>query len=135
MQKEVLHKIHYGHQGMEKCKLRAKSCVFLHNINQDVDQDRLVQLCDACKEHQKMQGAETLMPHEIPVRPWQIVAADLFHFEGSNFILIVDYYSKYPFVRKLNNFSSQDVINTMKQVFGENGIPERIISDNGAHYI
>ena len=81
-----------------------------------------------------MQGAETLMPHEIPVRPWQIVATDLFHFEGSELILNVDYYSKYPFVRKLNNFSSQEVINTMKQVFGENGIPERVISDNGAHY-
>ena len=29
MQPEILQKIHYGHQGMEKCKLRAKSCVFL----------------------------------------------------------------------------------------------------------
>ena len=36
MQPEILQKIHYGHQGMEKCKLRAKSCVFLSDINQDM---------------------------------------------------------------------------------------------------
>ena len=28
MQPEILQKIHYDNQGMEKCKLRAKSCVF-----------------------------------------------------------------------------------------------------------
>lgn len=77
-----------------------------------------------------MQSTETLMPHEIPVRPWQIVATDLFHFDGSNFILIVDYYLKYPFVWKLNNFSSQEVIDMTKKVFGKQGVLERVISDN-----
>lgn len=74
------------------------------------------------------------MPHEIPVRPWQIVATDLFHIEGHKYLLIVDYYSKFPFVRKLKEFSSQEVIKLTKQIFGEQGIPERVISDNGPHY-
>ena len=37
MQSEILQKIHYGHQGMEKCKLRAKSLRFFSNINQDIN--------------------------------------------------------------------------------------------------
>ena len=49
-------------------------------------------------------------------------------------MLVVDYYSKYPLVRKLKNFSSQEIINLTKQIFGEQGIPERLISDNGPHY-
>ena len=81
-----------------------------------------------------MKSVEILIPQEISVRPWQTVATDLFHFDGSNFILIVDYYSKYLFVQKLSNFSSQEVINMIKQVFGDNGITERVISDNGLHY-
>ena len=50
-------------------------------------------------------------------------------------MLVVDYYSKYPLVRKLKDFSSQEIINLTKQIFGEQGILERLICDNGPHYI
>ena len=49
-------------------------------------------------------------------------------------MLVVDYYSKYPLMRKLKDFSSQEKINLTKQIFGEQGIPETLISDNGPHY-
>ena len=49
-------------------------------------------------------------------------------------MLVVDYNSKYPLVRKLKDFSSQEIINLSKHIFGEHGIPERLISDNGPHY-
>ena len=66
MQPEILQKIHYGHQGMGKCKLQAKSCVFWNNINQDMD--KIVQGCVYCQEQQKTQCAKSLKPHEISVR-------------------------------------------------------------------
>ena len=74
------------------------------------------------------------MPHEIPVRPWQIVATDIFNHNMQNYLLIVDYYSKYPFICKLREFSSKEVINIIKQIFAEQGVPEWLISDNGPHF-
>ena len=127
-----MQKIHYGHQGMEKCKLRAKSSVFCNNINQNID--KFVQGCVICQEKQKAQCAESLKPHEISVRPWQIVITDLVQFGRSHYMLVGDYYSKYPLVRKLKDFSSQEIINFPKQIFGEQGIPEGLISNNGPHY-
>ena len=105
MQPEILQKIHYGRQGLEKCKFPAKSCVFWNNIDQDID--KIVQGCVTCQEQQKAQCVESLKPHEISVRPWQIVATDLFQFGRSYYMLVVDYYSKYPQVGKLKDFSSQ----------------------------
>ena len=35
------------------------------------------------------------MPHEVPDRPWQTVAADLFVFGTDKYLVLVDYYSKY----------------------------------------
>ena len=81
-----------------------------------------------------MQIAEILMPHEVPVKPWQIEAIDLFRFDRSNFILSVDYYSKYLFVQRLYAFSNQEVINKTKQIFWEQGVTKRMISDHGPHY-
>ena len=67
------------------------------------------------------------------MRPWQIVATDLFLVGRSHYMLVVDYCSKYPLVRKLKDFSSQEIILT-EQIFGEQGIPEKLISVNGPHY-
>ena len=93
-----------------------------------------MQGCVICQEQQKAQCAESLKPHEISVRPWQIVAMDLFQVGRLHYMLVVDYDSKYPKVRKLKDFSSQEIINLTKQIFGEQGIPERLISDNDPHY-
>ena len=38
---------------------------------------------------------------EIPVHPWTKLATDIFHFESSSYLLIVDYASRFPVVCKL----------------------------------
>ena len=68
------------------------------------------------------------------MKPWQIAVTDLFQVGRSHYMLVVDYYSKYPLVRKLKDFSSQEIINLTKQIFGEQRIPERLISDNSPYY-
>ncbi|XP_072170046.1 uncharacterized protein [Diadema setosum] len=95
----------------------------------------MVQSCDKCQYHQPSQASEPLMQPDIPSRPWEVVATDLFEINGNQWLIIVDYYSKYPFVRKLPDpATSSAVIATMKQIFAEHGIPRTVISDNGPHY-
>ena len=132
MQKGVLETIHSAHQGIEKCKLRARTCVFWCNINKDIE--ALISRCPICQEHQKSQQHETLMPHEIPTRPWQTVGTDIFHYNSDDFLIMCDYYSKFPFIKKLAKMDSQTVVDCTKSVFAEQGIPERVISDDGKQY-
>ena len=42
--------------------------------------------------------------------------------------------SKYSIVRKLNSTKSAAVINHLKSVFAEHGIPETLVSNNGPQY-
>ncbi len=65
-QADILEKIHAGHQGAEKCKLRAKTCVFWHGIGRYIE--HLVEYCHTCQQFQGKQPTESLQPHEIPVR-------------------------------------------------------------------
>lgn len=65
---------------------------------------------------------------------WQILATDLFSLNGTNYLLIVDYYSKYPLIRRLREFSSMEVISFLKQIFAKQGVPERLVSDNSSHF-
>ena len=132
-QQHVLLQLHEGHQGSEKTKLRAKECVFWVGITKDID--TLVKNCPTCQRFQTAQPRETLLQHTVPTRPWQVVGTDLFFFEGDNFLIVADYYSKFPFIRKLPvPCTSQAVVNATKQIFAEQGIPERVVSDNARHY-
>ena len=131
---QILQTIHQGHQGITKSQLRAKAAVFWININRDIEND--IKQCPVCQEYTKSNPPEPLMPHEIPTRSWQVVGTDLFFLDGDEYLLIADYYSKFQFVRKIpkGKSTSGTVINMLKEVFAEHGIPETIISDNGPQY-
>jgi len=76
-----------------------------------------------------------MIPSEVPPRAWHTVGMDLFHLNGHDFLLVADYFSKFPFVRKLGRESSSStVINILKQLFGEFGIPQIVRSDNGPQF-
>ena len=78
----------------------------------------------------------SLQNHEIPTRPWQIIRTDLFHLDGKDYLLVSDYYSKFPFVRRLPiNMTSSTVVGILKELFSEQGIPERVMSDNGPQFV
>ncbi|XP_047484153.1 uncharacterized protein K02A2.6-like [Penaeus chinensis] len=133
MQKIVLDRIHEGHQGITKCQLRAKDCVYWISINRDIED--LVQQCSICQETSRSHTKETLIPHELPTRPWQYVGTDLFHYGGNDFLIIAEYYSKFPVIRKMPmHVTSQAVIKGLKNLFSEYGVPEKVYSDNGRQY-
>ena len=133
MQADVIQRVHAGHQGIEKCKLRAKSCVYWNGINNDIEE--VVKRCETCQEHQRSNTTETLMPHELPTRAWQILGTDLFHFDNKEYLIVADYYSKFPFIRKMPTpCTSHAVVTATADIFSEHGSPEKVVSDNGGHY-
>lgn len=134
MKLEVLNKLHEPHLGLEKTKLRARESVFWKDINKDIE--NIVRKCETCQKHQSGQQKEPLIQTEIPPRPWHTIGTDLFYLKGEEYLLISDYYSKFPFVRKIpkNQSTSHKIVTLTKQIFSEQGIPEVVRSDNGPHF-
>ncbi len=90
MQRETLEKIHQGHQGIRLCLLRMKSSVWWPGITSHLKE--LIQNCATCCENARPRR-EPLMTSPYP---WQMVATDLFEYQGQHYLLIVDYFSHYP---------------------------------------
>ena len=42
---------------------------------------------------------------EIPLHAWTKLATDIFHFEGTFYLLIVDYTNRFPVVHKLSSMT------------------------------
>ena len=54
------------------------------------------------------------------------------HFDGNEYLIIIDYYSKMPFIHKIppSQCNAAKTISTLKELFAEHGIPESLCSDN-----
>ena len=59
------------------------------------------------------------------------VAADIFHMKDNDYLLLVDYYSKWLEVHKPDNLSSKNTIAYVKSTFSRNGVPDIFFTDNG----
>ena len=131
LQKQTLDKIHQGHQGIQRCRLRAQHSVWWPGVSTQVKEK--VQNCSICSELSPGQY-EPMIPSTLPDRPWQRIGADLFHLNGNTYLLVVDYFSRYPDVAKLSTLTSQSVITALKAMFSRHGIPDNLHSDNGPQF-
>lgn len=97
--------------------------------------EEMVGQCVECRVNSNKSN-EPLRPTATPDRPWQMLGTDLFHFKGQTYLIVIDYYSRYPELALLgsSDFSSKKVIMSMKSMFARHGLPELIISDNGPQY-
>ena len=52
--------------------------------------------------------------HEIPTRPWEKIAVDLFQLNGRDYMVTVDYYSSFFEVDSLTTKTAVEVIRKLK---------------------
>ena len=116
---------------MTKCRQRAKDSVWWPGIRKDIDE--VVSKCERCCKI-RVQHPEPLIPTPLPGRPWQKVGTDLFEWKKNDYLLVVDYYSKFIEVAKLSSTTATHVISHLKSIFARHGIPATVMSDNGPQY-
>lgn len=132
MRAEILERIHDGHQGIVKCRERAKCSVWWPGISSDVQ--NLVSTCRECIDSKPTQRREPLICTPLPSRPWEKVAADICHFEKRNYLVVVDYFSRYIEIAHLSSMSADATIASLKNIFARWGCPNELITDNGPQF-
>ena len=132
LRKETLEKIHHGHQGIVRCRLRMKNSVWWPGASTEIAQR--VDNCTKCAKVATPRK-EPLISSPTPDYPWQVVGSDLFELNGTSYLLVVDYLSRFPEVVKLTrNTTSSAIISLLKSIFSRHGIPKVLRSDNGPQY-
>ena len=127
-QQRVLESIHEGHLGVEKCKARARTCVYWPNMTKAIEQQ--VQSCSICNMYNRANQKEPLLSHSVPLRPWDKVGVDHFSLAAKDYLLVVDFFSKYPEVVMVDDKSAETTVAIMKKIFARHGVPTTVIADN-----
>ena len=95
---DTLKVLHLGHYAVDKMQLRELKTVYWPGINKDILKQ--YQSCKTCIKHFKSQRSE----------PLHMVATDLFEIKNSRYLLLVDYYSRFPVSCKLGNTTSRVLV-------------------------
>jgi transposase InsO family protein len=133
MRTDILERIHGGHQGITKCRMRARESVWWPGISTQIEE--MIKRCQVCIPEATVRH-EPLRPSEFPERPWQKVGMDLLHCDGYWYLLVTDYFSRYPEIARLSkDLSAEAVITHCKSIFARHGVPETVISDNGPQFM
>ena len=126
----MLKQLHIPHMGIEKTKLRVRESMFWPVLNREIKY--MVKMCIICIKNHRKQGKEPIITSDIDIDVYlfQIVGTDLFHWNGHNFLLMVDCHSKYWETERLYSTISTSAIWKMKMMFSRLGILEVVSSDN-----
>ena len=94
----------------------------------------MVSRCETCIQSRRKQQREPLIPFPPATHAWSKVACDLFHMNGRDYLLIVDYFTSYPEIAQLTGTTSSAIIANVKSIFARHGIPDTVITDNGSQF-
>ena len=91
--------------------MKAREVLFWPGISTEVTEK--IKKSPVCLENRLGQHIEPLKSHEIPPLHWAKVGTDILHKNGRNYLITVDYYSKWPELTLLNSMTNTAVITAL----------------------
>ena len=128
-QEDILNQLHEAHFDTDHTKMHARDSVYWPQINKEIEQ--LVKSCEICQENSCRNQKDPSIPREVLMTPWLTIEMVLFTLDQYSFLLVVDVTSRFPVVCILSNETCSSVINALKGVYCDFGLPRKIITDIG----
>lgn len=133
MRPYILQELHNNHDGIIITKALARSYFWWPAIDKDIE--KLVKSCETCGENRNM-PAQVSHKWIRPEKAWSRLHIDYAGpFQGKMFLILIDAYSKWPEVKIVPDMSSETLINTLRNIFADQGLPDTLVSDNGRSFI
>lgn len=118
----MMESVHIGHSGVDKCLKRARDIVFWPTMSEYIT--KMVLEYRVCLERKNYNSKEPLISLDITDYPWETIGTYFFTWNNHEYLLVVDYYSKYFAKEKLRRTTSQAVSEKMQKMFSRRCIPQ-----------
>ncbi|XP_044170588.1 uncharacterized protein K02A2.6-like [Acropora millepora] len=129
LQERIVDIAHEGHLGIVKTKALLREKVWFPCMDKMVETK--VKACLPCQVVTPVYTREPLKMSVLPDNPFDQVSVDFAHVDGQTLLLVVDDYSRFPFVEPVSSTSASAVIPKLDQLFSTFGAPRVVKSDNG----
>ena len=93
--------LHMGHYAIDKMSLRARETVYWPGIREDIRST--YHHCHICAKFARTQQRETLQSIETLQTDWEQLGLDIFSLRNTHYLLVIDYFSRFPVVKRLQS--------------------------------
>ena len=125
---EYLQRLHHGHLSAMKVQQNARQHLYWPGLDADIiDYTRRCQECIK----RSLPPKEPLQAHDVPEQSWECIAMDYFYSDGKLYILICDYFSKFPFLFQTRTTAWISLKAHITELFAIEGTPDEVMTDNG----
>ncbi|KII74158.1 Pro-Pol polyprotein [Thelohanellus kitauei] len=129
----MLIKIHRGHWGIVRSKQLARRYCAWPGIDHEIG--KMIYSCSACSRNSKLPSKQ-FTSWTPTTRPFERVHVDfLGPFKNFVWMILIDSFSRFPFIAKMKNISARQTIDALKSIFCLEGYPETLVSDNGRQFV
>eukprot|EP01124_Arcella_intermedia_P034063 TRINITY_DN8373_c0_g1_i2.p1 TRINITY_DN8373_c0_g1~~TRINITY_DN8373_c0_g1_i2.p1 ORF type:complete len:253 (+),score=25.17 TRINITY_DN8373_c0_g1_i2:55-813(+) len=119
-----------GHGSFEATYNRCKNYICDKDLSSVVH--KIVRECPHCLKHRHFQNKISNNKIEA-CRVMEIIAMDIFHWNNNNWLIIVDAYSRWAKLFKMDNLMSKSILNVLSSFFKIHKYPKTIIVDAGSN--
>lgn len=124
----LLNEIHGAHFGVVKMKALARSFFWWPKIDKDIEV--FMKNCSSCRINQSDPPRVEVIPWPEPKRPFSRIHIDYGFFENTNFLVIIDTFSKWMEVYSVKSMTTKNTIFCLNLMFSKFGMPDIVITDN-----
>lgn len=133
LRQSILKELHSAHAGIVKMKSVARSYVWWPKIDNDIE--KVANCCERCLKHRPEDKKSFVNPWPTTNFPFQRIHVDfLGPFHGSMYLVILDAYSKWPEVVKMQRITADQTISKVRECCARYGLPLTIVSDCGTQF-
>ena len=130
----VLQELHEGHPGMTKMK--ALACMYVWWPSMEKNIETTVRTCAECQMVRAAPPVAPLHPWKWPTRPWARLHLDYANpFLGKMFLVLIDAHSKWIEAICTPSSTSDIIIQELRTLFAQFGLPKTIVTDNGSCFV
>lgn len=128
MRKYVIKKLHSTHLGMTKTIKKTNQLFYWPCMKTEIE--NYIGACNLCLKYSKSKIKEPMKSHSMPELPFYKIGMDIAEYLGKNYLVVIDYFSRWLGMLKLKTKTSGEVIKKLKKMFSRFGIPKIVIADN-----
>ncbi|XP_059097949.1 uncharacterized protein K02A2.6-like [Tigriopus californicus] len=131
IRRSLLDKLHLSHSGITKTRSLARALYYWPSLNREIN--NIISSCEQCT---RLPPSQHFTPPQksISQHPFQDVSVDLFEEKGHYYLVLVDRYSGWPCISKLNKLDTNTITNILSNWLIDWGIPCSIKTDNGPQF-
>lgn len=129
---QFLHLLHDTHVGIVRMKLLARSFIWWPSIDSFIE--KYVANCSICQKTQNKTKDCPNFSWPPTTYPFERVHVDLFQYQNTDFLIVVDDYSKWIDVHILLKTNTITVVDKLKYIFSYFGFCRNLVSDNGPQF-